>query len=110
MFHDNIQINIILYNIENKKKINNNNTNDKDKNKDNNNPKILRTSNSCKNLTVHKNHLKANNKNSSHKNKIIENKNKLSSITDYHINLIQKIIPLLQKLTKDKLILIYKSS
>ena len=110
MFHDNIQINIILYNIENKKKINNNNTNDKDKNKDNNNPKILRTSNSCKNLTVHKNHLKANNKNSSHKNKIIENNNKLSSITDYHINLIQKIIPLLQKLTKDKLILIYKSS
>ena len=100
MFHNNIQINIKLYNTKNNQKLT----------IDNNIPQIIRTSNSCKNLTVHKKELKIYNKNLSNKNKISENKQHSPLIMDNHIYLIQKKIPLLKELTKDKLILIYKSS
>ena len=106
MFHNNIQINIELFNdLKNQKNIITNN--------DNNNQQFIHTSNSCKNFFVHRKELKKNNHKSSNEieKKIIENKNTNSSlINDYYISLIQKIIPLLQKITKDKLILIYKSS
>ena len=100
MFHNNIQINIKLYNTKNNQKLT----------IDNNIPQIIRTSNSCKNLTVHKKELKIYNKNLSNKNKISENKQHSPLIMDNHIYLIQKKIPLLKELTKDKLFLIYKSS
>ena len=91
MFQNKIQINIELYN-------NQINNNKKDKiNDDDINIQNLKKSNSCKNLLVHKKELKTNN-----------NKNDL--IIDYYISIIQKKIPFLQNITKDKLDLIYKSS
>ena len=100
MFYNNIQINIKLFNTKNNQKLT----------IDNKIPQIIRTSNSCKNLTVHKKELKIYNKNLSNKNKISENKLHSLLIMDNHIYLVQKKIPLLKELTKDKLILIYKSS
>ena len=93
LFHNNIQINIQLYN---NKKINlkhNINDNDNDNNK----------SNTCKNFYVNKKELKTPiNKN--------ENDNNSLLLTDNYLPLIIKNIPLLQKLTKEKLYLMYKSS
>ena len=98
MFHNKIQINIELYNNQMKyKKL-------KDKNEiDEFN---IRKSHSCNNLIVNKKELKSrdNIKGSNHKNR------NDSLLIDYYISIIQKKIPLLQNITKDKLILIYKSS
>ena len=96
LFNNKIQINIELP----KEQINL-----KEENINNNKYFQLRTVNSCKNLTVNKKLLR------NHDPKIrniINDSNSL--IMDYYISLIQKKIPLLKKLTKDKLILIYKSS
>ena len=98
MFQNKIQINIQLYNI-----LFNNKNND-----DENNELCLRPFNSCKNLSVHKKELKTHTNNN--QKILIHKNNNFSLIMDYYISLIQKKIPLLQKLTKDKLILLYKSS
>ena len=98
MFKNKIQINIQLYN---------NQIINKNKN-DNINEVNLRASNSCKNLSVHKKELKIHTNNN--KKIIAPNNNNSSLMMDYYISLIQKQIPLLKKLTKDKLILLYKSS
>ena len=108
MFHDKIKINILLYT----NKINHKNY----KNKDINNIKPpFKRSNSCKNFCVYRKQLKNlnSNQNINNKNKKLEekaNNNNSLSIMDYYISLIQKKIPLLKNLTKDKLFLIYKSS
>ena len=110
MFHNNIQINIELFNdLKNQKNIKAN-----DDNNNQHNQLSLRPSNSCKNFFVHKKELKkrvygSKNENEND-NKLIENSNNNYFLNDYYISLIQKTIPLLQKITKEKLNLIYKSS
>ena len=91
LFHNNIQINIQLYN---NKKINlKHNINDNDNSK----------SNTCKNFYVNKKELKTPiNKKANDDNSLL--------LTDNYLPLIIKNIPLLQKLTKEKLYLMYKSS
>ena len=88
LFHNNIQINIQLYN--------NNKINLKYNINDNN------KSNTCKDFYVNKKELKT------PINK--EGNNNTLLLTDNYLPLIIKNIPLLQKLTKEKLYLIYKSS
>jgi hypothetical protein len=91
MFHNKIQILVELFNNQ-----------IKNKNIKANEEQIphLKISNSCKNLTVHKKELKTLN----------PDNNNTSQKINYYISIIQKNIPLLQNLTKEKLILIYKSS
>jgi len=91
LFHNNIQINIQLYN---NNKINlNQNINDNNNNK----------SSTCKDFYVNKKELKtAINKKDNNNNPLL--------LSDNYIPLIIKYIPLLEKLTKEKLHLIYKSS
>ena len=88
LFHNNIQINIQLYN--------NNKINLKYNINDNN------KSNTCKDFYVNKKEFKT------PINK--EGNNNTLLLTDNYLPLIIKNIPLLQKLTKEKLYLIYKSS
>ena len=98
MFQNKIEINIQLYNNQS----NNKNNNEED------NKLCLRSFNSCKNLSVHKKELKTHKKNQ--KQLINYNNNNFLLIMDYYISIIQKKIPLLKELTKDKLIILYKSS
>ena len=95
LFQNKIQITIELYN----NKIKNKNTK---LNEEDIQIPILKKSNSCKDLTVHKKELK------SHK-LIKPNNNYLQMISNY-ISLVQKKIPLLQKITIENFFLIYKSS
>ena len=92
LFHNNIQINIQLYNNNNNKNKINLKYNINDNNK----------SNTCKDFYVNKKELKT------PINK--EGNNNTLLLTDNYLPLIIKNIPLLQKLTKEKLYLIYKSS
>ena len=98
LFHNKININIELYDKINYK----NNINNKINNILN---EEIKMSNSCKNLFINKKELKH------HDNKKAElRKSNDNDLMDYYISIIQKKIPLLQKLTKEKIYLIYKSS
>ena len=98
MMNDKIQINIELYQI----KINNKNLiNAKS---DINQPKQIKSSNSCKNMNINvKKKLKENE---------IKQKDKINDIllSDYHVALIKKRIPFFKNTKNFKLNLIYKSS
>jgi hypothetical protein len=98
MFNNKIQINIELYN--NKIKYN------KLKNNNDFNDFKIKKSHSCNDLMVNKKELKSHD----NRKRTNENNGNDSLIIDYNISIIQKKIPLLQNITKDKLILIYKSS
>ena len=75
-------------------------------NNDFNNDLKIKKSHSCNDLIVNKKELKSHD----NRKRTNENNGNDSLIIDYNISIIQKKIPLLQNITKDKLILIYKSS